>query len=678
MEGHASHDLIRLVMQLGAILIAARVGRMIAERIKLPGAIGELLSGVALGPLILNGHGISPELEGICALAAVLLLFGVGLETEIALLLRYSVAGVLAGLGGVFFAYAAGAGAAVLFAGFMIPGGVGWMEPSALMLGVIATATSVGITARILSDLKRLDSPEGVTTLAAAVIDDVLGIVMLAVVMGLVSATGSGGVDWGSVAKIAAKAISIWLAATIVGILATKWLSGLLKLFRHRTAIAVIAFAMALILGGMFEEFGLAMIIGAYVMGLALSQADVRHVVREKLDPVHQLLVPVFFCVMGMRIDLSALSSAGVLGFGLLYALACLLGKVLGAGAPSLLAGFNVRGALRIGLGMAPRCEVALTIAGIALKDNLLTGPFFAAVVIMVLVNTLLAGPGLQMLYADGGPGLRNPPDDNDEHQEVEFEFPNRSIARSLLADLQRQLQSEGFYVHCLNRAEHHYQALKDDIAIDISSPGKKLIYRCKSAYVPLANALLHEALADLEHTARQLRPVDPKAVQKVMSTEAAPASKPAVSFVNALSPTRIIPVLKGKDKYEVIDELLRLATQIGGVGVGEADAAKTAVLEREASMPTGLEKGIAMPHARTDAVADLVCVFGLHREGVDFGGFDGQPAQLIALVLAPPNKPGYVQFIAGLTQTLQALDSEQLVDCQDAKTVYEALQDAG
>ena len=134
-ETHASHELIQLVMQLGAILIAARIGRMIALKIRLPGAIGELLIGIAVGPLILGAHGISPELEGICALAAIILLFGVGLETEIALLLRYSVAGALAGLGGVFVAYAAGAGAAVLCASMVLGESIGWMSPSALMLG---------------------------------------------------------------------------------------------------------------------------------------------------------------------------------------------------------------------------------------------------------------------------------------------------------------------------------------------------------------------------------------------------------------------------------------------------------------------------------------------------------------------------------------------------------------
>jgi Kef-type K+ transport system membrane component KefB/mannitol/fructose-specific phosphotransferase system IIA component (Ntr-type) len=674
MEAHASHDLIKLVIQLGTILIAARIGRMLALKIKLPGAIGELLMGVAIGPLILGGHAISSELEGICALAAILLLFGVGLETEIALLLRYSVAGALAGLGGVVIAYLAGAGAVVFFAGNVLGGDVGWMSPPALMMGVIATATSVGITARILSDLKRLDSPEGVTTLAAAVIDDVLGIVMLAVVMGLVSASDQGSVDWGSVGMIALKAISIWLAATAIGILASRRLSALLKWFKHRTAIAISAFALALILGGLFEKSGLAMIIGAYVMGLSLSQADVRHVVREKLDPVHQFLVPVFFCVMGMRIDLSSLTSGAVLGFGLIYALACMAGKVFGAGGPALLAGFNQLGALRIGVGMAPRCEVALTIAGIALAAGLVEAPMFAAVVIMVLVNTLIAGPTLQMLYRRGGAGLRNPDPGDDEHRECTFDFPNRAITRGVLEDLQVQFNDEGFYVHCLSHHDRLYQALKGDIAIDFSGAGSQIHIRCKASHLALANALMNEALADLERTIRELKPMDARAVRQVVTSEAVPSSGHA-TFTESLHPERIVASLLGDEKHAVINELLDVAARSGLVA--DIESAREAVFDREASMPTGLEQGIAMPHARTDAVGDLVCIFGVHRSGVDFGAFDGEPSQLVALVLAPPNKPGYVQFIAGLTQTLQVVDRKRLFANSGAEGVYAVICNA-
>jgi mannitol/fructose-specific phosphotransferase system IIA component (Ntr-type) len=365
---------------------------------------------------------------------------------------------------------------------------------------------------------------------------------------------------------------------------------------------------------------------------------------------------------------LSVLIFGVVLGFGLIYALFCLGGKVFGAGGPALLAGFNTLGAMRIGVGMAPRCEVALTIAGIALAAGLVEAPMFAAVVIMVLVNTLLAGPTLQMLYRRGGPGLRNPHPGDHEHRECTFDFPNHAITAGVLQDLQQQFNDEGFYVHCLSHSDRLYQALKDDIAIDFSGSGTQICIRCKGAHLALANALMNEALADLERMIRELKPMDAQAVRQLVSTESVPTSGHA-TFVDSLHPDRIVANLVGEDKLAVIEELLAVIAKSGLVD--NIESAREAVYEREASMPTGLEQGIAMPHARTNSVRDLVCAFGVHRSGVDFGAFDGEPSQLIALVLAPREKPGYVQFIAGLTQTLQLVNRERLFANSGAEGVY-------
>jgi Kef-type K+ transport system membrane component KefB len=206
------------VIQLGAILFAAKLGNTLFKRMRLPGPLGELVVGMAIGPFALGriglpgfpaglfplhpGSAVSPELYGLGALAAIVLLFTVGLETELRLLLRHAVAGGLASLGGIVLSFLLGAAAAWMFAGSLFGGPVGFLAPPCLFMGLITTATSVGITARILSERKKLDSPEGVTILSAAVIDDVLGIVLLAVVMGVVAASrATGRVDWAQVGR---------------------------------------------------------------------------------------------------------------------------------------------------------------------------------------------------------------------------------------------------------------------------------------------------------------------------------------------------------------------------------------------------------------------------------------------------------------------------------------------
>ncbi len=333
-----------LAMQLGLILFLARLGHMLFERLRLPGVLGEVVAGIVIGPYVIgsisfygfpgglfppgDGFPVSPELYGLCAVAAVLLLFVVGLETDLRLLRHYSLAGALVGVGGVVISFLAGALVTKAFSGMVFGKVLGVLAPECLLLGVIATATSVGITARILSEKRKTDTPEGVTIVAGAVIDDVLGIILLAVVLGVITASrGTGTVDWTRIGIIAGKAVGIWLVATAIGLAASRKLSFLLKLFRDRSSIALMALGLALILASLFEHVGLAMIVGAYVVGLSLSPTDITHVIRERLDPIFKFLVPVFFCVMGMLIDVRTLFTGKVLVFGAVYTAVAMLAR---------------------------------------------------------------------------------------------------------------------------------------------------------------------------------------------------------------------------------------------------------------------------------------------------------------------------------------------------------------
>lgn len=204
-----------LVIQLGLILFAAKAGSLLFNRLKLPGVLGELMSGVLIGPFALRavrlpgfqdglfplppeGGAVTPELYAFGAVAAVILLFDVGLETDLKLLIRYSAAGSLVGAGGVVFSFFLGAAITAWLSAPVLGIHFSMLHPVSLFIGVVSTATSVGITARILSEKRKLDSPEGVTILSAAVVDDVIGIILLAVVLGMVSSSVDGGAGAGS------------------------------------------------------------------------------------------------------------------------------------------------------------------------------------------------------------------------------------------------------------------------------------------------------------------------------------------------------------------------------------------------------------------------------------------------------------------------------------------------
>ena len=283
-------------------------------------------------------------------------------------------------------------------------------------MGAIMTATSVGITARVLTDLNRLNHPEGVTIIAAAVLDDVLGILVLTIVAGI---TIAGGFSLSNVGWVGFKAIAFWLGLTGVGILAAPHITKGLGRFRSPGALMVLSLALALLAAGLAEVFGLAFIIGAFSIGLAFSTTELAHRIEGALQAVSQVVVPIFFVVMGMLVDIGSMQNA--IGFGLLISALAIISKVVGCGGPALASGFNLRGSSRIGVGMLPRGEVALIIAGIGLSKGIIGQELFGVSIMMTVITTAMAPLLLVPLFRKGGSGLRRPngqtgePDDPDQ-----------------------------------------------------------------------------------------------------------------------------------------------------------------------------------------------------------------------------------------------------------------------
>ena len=420
-KGEVSETVVQLLIQLAVILFAAKVaGELTARFLKLPTVLAEVGIGVAIGPFALGaidlpGFGplfpiplvegvpalipVSSELFAIAQIGSIILLFAIGLETNLRQFLRYAGPASAVAVGGVVAPFALGAGATVLFG---LAGKEGFFSSEALFMGAIMTATSVGITARVLADLRRLDQPEGVTILAAAVVDDVLGILVLTVVVGA-SATGSFSV--GNLGVVAVKAIGFWLGLTAVGIWTAPYIERLVNRFRTPGSGLVLMLALAFLAAGMAELAGLAFIIGAFSIGLALSATELGHRVEEETAGISQFLVPVFFVVMGMLVDVGSMLNAVV--FGLVLSVLAILSKVLGCGLPALATGFNFLGSTRIGVGMTPRGEVALIIAGIGLSQGIIGQELFGVSIMMTIITTLIAPVVLIRLFNMGGTGLR-------------------------------------------------------------------------------------------------------------------------------------------------------------------------------------------------------------------------------------------------------------------------------
>ncbi len=438
---------------------------------------------------------VTPELYGFAIVASIILLFSAGLETDLPTFLRFSGKGSLVGFGGVILSFVLGDLITVLFFDDVVH----FMDPKALFLGTLSTATSVGITARILSERRKMSSPEGVTILAAAVLDDVIGIILLAVVVGVVKVETSGtGVPWGEIGIIALKAFGFWLISTVIGIIVAPRLAKNLKRFKSMDMIAIISFGFALFMSGLSEMAGLAMIIGAYVIGLALSQTDVAHETRERLLGIYNFFVPIFFTIMGMMVNFEAMK--GVLVFGLLYTAAAFAGKIFGCGIPALAAGFNIKGAMRIGAGMLPRGEVTLIIAGIGLSSGVIGQDMFGVAIMTLLAASIIAPPYLIKTF-QGGSGYRSKLKDKDigNIHTIELDFPGQKMADFIREKLLEGFRNEEFFVHKVDYNKQIYHIRKDEILITLIQDEDKISINTTPENEAFVRLLMLEEVLDLK-----------------------------------------------------------------------------------------------------------------------------------------------------------------------------------
>jgi Kef-type K+ transport system membrane component KefB/mannitol/fructose-specific phosphotransferase system IIA component (Ntr-type) len=655
-----------LALQLGIIIFAVKIFGKLAKKVRIPQVLGELIAGVVIGPFALGGislpgfpqglftagHGslaVTSELYAFASIASIMLLFVSGLETDIGLFLRYSLAGGVIGIGGVLVSFFAGALAGVLFFGRS------FMDPVCLFLGILSTATSVGITARILSEHKKMDSPEGVTILAAAVFDDVLGIIALAVVLGIVAISGNAGADSsglqaGAILVIAGKALGIWLGFTALGLVFSKKLAGFLKLFKHGFDFSILALGLALILAGVFEKHGLAMIIGAYIAGLSLSGTDIAAVIQERIRGIYEFFVPVFFAVMGMMVNVREIVSPQVLLFGVIYTGASVLSKIAGCGGPAMLTGFNLRGALRIGAGMVPRGEVALIIAGIGLASGILDQQIFGAVILMTLITTLAAPPLLSSVLKIAGSGTRKPVK-GDDSVLLKWEFNSSEIADIVINTLLGDLRGEGFYVQVMSVDEGLSQARKDDIVLSINEADNLVTIETARADVPFVKTLVYEVIVELHESIQKLKDSsDPKAMKKELLNKDGRTNDELLSLV---CPECTSVDLKGQTKQEIITELVDLLASRNKLL--DRDIVLSDVLDREKTMSTGMAHGIALPHGKTEGVDEMAVAVGVKKDGIDFESVDGEKSRLFIMVASPKKTTGpHLQFLAAIGSILE------------------------
>lgn len=384
-----AHTFSHVLGALVALLVATKLLGELAQRLGQPAVLGELLAGVLLGTSVLGIVDPANEvLHALSELGVLVLLFEIGLHTDVRALARVGGAAVAVAVVGVALPCALGFWAATALGLPLLP---------ALVAAAALSATSIGISARVLSDLGQLETPEGQVVLGAAVLDDVIGLVILSVVAGVAAGAG---VSAGGIARTTGTAVGFIAAALLVGRLVVPPLFGAIARLRSAGTLVVLGFALAFGLAYVADLAGSAMIIGAFAAGLILHETPQRIAIESATTTVGHLIVPVFFAVVGASVDVRTLGDARTLAVGGALVAAGVAGKFAAGYAPVW---FRGRKAI-IGAAMIPRGEVGLIFAQMGLASHALTPALFSAVALMVLATTFVAPPLLARLAAGHGP----------------------------------------------------------------------------------------------------------------------------------------------------------------------------------------------------------------------------------------------------------------------------------
>ena len=386
--GAMSH-LAEILLQLFAILVAAKVGHEIFRRLGQPTVVGEILGGVIAGPAVLGVYEVNAETELFAEIGVVLLLFQVGVETRLHELLRVGVTALAVGMLGVVLPFAAGFGAAAL---------TGGDTAQAVFLAAALTATSVGITSNVLRDMGGLHTKSGRIILGAAIIDDVLAIMILSVATGV--AAGSVSAD-----RIASLLVVAGLFIVVV------LLGGTRILRRRRSLLTDPVFAETPFLPGMMvmlglaalaSIIGLAAIIGAFLAGMVVGESSERHALEAEVAPLAAFFTPFFFGFIGAQVDLAGLANAESLLLLLAITALAIGSKFLGAFLGAMRQG--VWRGLLVGWGMVPRGEVGIVVAGLGLSAGAIDSQIYSVVVGMAILTTLIVPPFLPALLQRAEP----------------------------------------------------------------------------------------------------------------------------------------------------------------------------------------------------------------------------------------------------------------------------------
>lgn len=412
-----SIEYFKILLPLAMILICTKLFSLVCKKIGLPQVVGMLVAGILLGLIqLIPNQGIftTQTLEGLSFLAkigVILIMFSAGLETDLKQFKTCGIPSIIITLLGVIFPVGLGF---VISAAFN--GGFVGMSKDALITnffyGTILAATSVSVTVATLKELGKLNSKVGTSIIAAAILDDIIGVILLSLLIGIKNGEGAGGTG-----IVIGKMIGFFAAAAVVGLLIHFFMQWVEKRHPHTRRLPIFGFAICFFFAYAAEEwFGVADITGAYVAGLIMSTVHEHDYIDRKVDVSNYMIFgPVFFANIGLNAKFDSIS-ATIVGFGFAFIAIGLIGKVLGCGLGSLICKYSFKDSLRVGVGMMVRAEVVLVCAQKGIDSGIIDPSIMPFVLILIIVSTLLTPLILKLSYRKENKSL--PPSNGDGQSE--------------------------------------------------------------------------------------------------------------------------------------------------------------------------------------------------------------------------------------------------------------------
>lgn len=389
------HNIIGFILQVGIILIVGEILGIISQKLKMPKVLGFLLSGIVIGPTLFNVVQKSEPIEVMAQVGVIFLMFLAGLETDVEKFKTSGVSSFLIAVGGIIIPLILGAAVTYAFTGNVA---------ESIFVGVILTATSVAITVQTLNELGKLNTRAGINIIGAAIIDDILGIIILSVAIMIIAPTGGDSGAFGLLMIVVKILVFLILSGVLLKFL-PKIIEKIMSTEKENNrleSLIMLTVGFTIVFSIFVEErLGIAAITGAYVVGLAIAMTKEKHRFEDRFSNVSTYLVsPIFFSSIGLAIDLKTLDGSVIIPI-IVISIAAVAGKIIGCGLTAKAYGFESRESLQIGVGMISRGEVAIITASLGIGKGIISQEMYPTLLVVIIVTTVITPLLLKVVFSE-------------------------------------------------------------------------------------------------------------------------------------------------------------------------------------------------------------------------------------------------------------------------------------